>query len=164
MVLIDTSAEFGETARIREMFDTKYDSDPDDTVAGVYPIGASTDASVDLVTGVYAYNLLAGVRSIEGAIEQSIGEIYTRNKKKLILPAGMDDDDFESKVTSISRSFTSNVYVGNQAYSPDQIPNLFSVAQLQTAERTEDGIRYAVSISGMPMIGSDGKQVYIEVK
>ena len=164
MVLIDTSAELGETARIRQMFETQYDSDPDDTVAGVYPMGASIDASVDLALGVYAYNSLSGIRNVEGAVEQSVGEIHTRNKKKLILPQGMDDGDFEDKVTSISRSFTSNVYVGNQAYSPDQIPNLFSVAQLQTYERTEGGIRYAVSIGGMPMVGSDGKQVYIEVK
>lgn len=164
-VTIDSAAELGTVPSIRKLLDTEYDSDPEDTVEGVFTSRQAMDATVSLATGVYAYNALAGKYSVDDAVEQSVGEIYNRNNKKVILPRGMDDDDFEDQVAQISRGFKDPVYlVGYGAVTPKDIPALFAESQLQTERLTEDGVAYSLVYLGVPVVDKQGKKVFIEVK
>lgn len=165
-IAMDTEAEFGTQAAIRNELGTKYDSNPKDTVEGVFDNKQAYESTVELVTSVYAYNALAGDRDIDGAIEQSVGEIYVRNNKKVVLPRGMDDDDFEDKVTSIARSFKEPVYIGAfDKKEPKDIPALFAAAKLQTEYVIEGGgVAYSLTYLGTPILDKKGKKIYIEVK
>ena len=165
-IAMDTEAEFGTQATIRNELGTKYSSKPKDTVEGVFTSKQAYESTVELVTAVYAYNALAGDRDIEGAIEQSVGEIYVRNNKKVVLPRGMDDDDFEEKVTSIARSFKEPIYIGAfDKKEPKDIPALFAAAKLQTEHVLDGGgVAYSLTYLGTPILDKKGKKIYIEVK
>lgn len=165
-IAMDSEAEFGTQPTIRQVIGTEYDTNPKDTIEGVFANKQAYESTVELVTAVYAYNALAGDRDIDGAIEQSIGEIYVRNNKKVVLPRGMDDDDFEFKVNNIAKSFKESIYIG--AYDkkePADIPSVFAAAKLQTEHVLDGGgMAYSLTYLGAPILDKTGKKIFIEVK
>lgn len=163
---MDSEAEYGTVPAIRKAIGTEYDSDPADTVEGVFSNRQAEESTVALITGVYAYNALAGDRDVDAAIEQSIGEIYARNNKKIVLPRGLDEDDFEEKVGQIARSYKDPIYIhGLDQVDPADIPNLFASAKLQTERVLEGGgMAYSLTYLGAPLVDKKGKKIFIEVK
>lgn len=165
-IAMDSEAEFGTQATIRKAIGTEYDTDPRDTVEGVFPNKQAYEATVELATAVYAFNALAGDRDVDGAVEQSVGEIYVRNNKKVVLPRGMDGDDFEVKVENIAKSFKDPIYVGAfDKKEPKDIPALFAAAKLQTEHVLDGGgMAYSLTYLGQPLLDKKGKKIFIEVK
>ncbi len=164
-VQVDASAELGTEASIRGILETEYDTDPEDTVEGVFSNKQANEATVSLAMGVWAYNVLSGNVLTDEAVNQSVGEIYVRNNKKIVLPRGMDDDDFEEKLVDIARGFNEPVFIeGFRQVDPQDIPNMFATARLQTERRTSNGISYSLTVGGRRVVDKKGNRVFIEVK
>lgn len=164
-VQVDASAELGTEASIRGILETEYDTDPEDTVEGVFSNKQANEATVSLAMGVWAYNVLSGNVLTDEAVKQSAGEIYVRNNKKIVLPRGMDDDDFEEKLVDIARGFNEPVFIeGFRQVDPQDIPNMFATARLQTERRTSNGISYSLTVGGRRVVDKKGNRVFIEVK
>ena len=164
-VQVDASAELGTEANIRGILETAYDTDPEDTVEGVFSNKQANEATISLAMGVWAYNVLSGNVLTDEAVKQSVGEIYVRNNKKIVLPRGMDDDDFEEKLVDIARGFNEPVFIeGFRQVDPQDIPNMFATARLQTERRTSNGISYSLTVGGRRVVDKKGNRVFIEVK
>lgn len=165
-IAMDGEAETGIQATIRNAIGAKYSSNPRDSVEGVFSNKQAYESTVESAVAVYAFNALAGSHDIDGAIEQSVGEIYVRNNKKVVLPRGMDDDDFELKVENIAKSFKDPIYVGAfDKKEPKDIPALFAAAKLQTEHVLDGGgMAYSLTYLGQPLLDKKGKKIFIEVK
>lgn len=139
--------------------------------------GALPDERAATAVKESAYFIAAGIAAENGgnvgsddisrAVRLAIGgSIIERNGKKLPIPAGMDDGDFESRIKSVSpndilkQAPEGNVRVGGAEMSAQEFAASIPGQELMYAGPG----RYAVIVRGRPVTNSAGRPIIIGVK
>lgn len=153
-VKLDEAAVLGIQAQV---FNALGDSDD---AEAVFTDPRVLDASKELVEGVAGYKILTD-GSASTAIESALGKIENHNGKKIILPSGTSGwfgDDFDDKIEQESeriRKSKGRFFVGNAAYTAEQLADELPQLKLQTYSRLPDGgVSYLILRNGQTVMNA----------
>ena len=153
-VKLDEAAVLGIQAQV---FNALGDSDD---AEAVFTDPRVLDASRELVEGVAGYKILTD-GSASTAIESALGKIENHNGKKIILPSGTSGwfgDDFDDKIEKESeriRKSKGRFFVGNAAYTAEQLADELPQLKLQTYSRLPDGgVSYLILRNGQTVMNA----------
>jgi hypothetical protein len=139
---------------------------------GAFPDERATSAAKDA-----AYYIAAGIAqenggSVSGAdLQRAVrlavgGSIIERNGKKLPIPAGMDDGDFEDRLRNVPASaIAKQAPDGKVRVGGVDMPAEAFAASIPGQELIYAGSgRYAVVVRGRPVTNSQGRPIFVEVR
>ena len=163
-VKIDTAAEYGLEASIY------MDLGDEEDAEAVFTNPQAMNATAELVKGVYGYQALNG-GTAEDAVKAAVGDIYTHNGKKIVLPKNVDgsalmDDDFDDlllKKANELRKGKKNFYAAGYAFTPSELADLLPRMKLQTYSRQGDAMLYQVLFNGDAVRDPDGNVFLLSV-
>ena len=122
-----------------------------------------------MARGIYGYNSVANLSSsAENCVAEAVGGvIYTHNKRKIVLPRGIDGsslfgEDFGNLINRQAGTIRNNsketYYFGGNAFTPQMMADKLRDMDLKTESVSPDGsVTYSVQKDGMPVFKSDGK-------
>ena len=163
-VKIDAAAEYGLEASI---YNELGDADEEEAL---FTNPQAMSATAELVKGVYGYQALNG-GTIQDALEQAVGDIYTHNGKKIVLPKnvesfammGDDFDDLLIKKSDEIRQGKKNFYASGYSLTPSEFADLLPQMKLQTYSRQGDSMLYQVLFNGDAVRDSDGNVFLLSI-
>ncbi len=166
LVKIDEKAETGTVANIARVLA----EDPASGVRGISDSPAANAMAMKMARGIYAYNYYSKLdSSAEKCVaEAEGGTIYSHNKRKIVLPRGVDGSSFFgedlsnliNKQAAAIRNNTKEMYFfSGNAYTPQMLADKLRDMDLKTESVSSDGsVTYSVEQNGMSVFKSDGKR------
>ena len=164
-IKIDERAEYGTIAEIANVI-------AEDPKSGVRALGDDPKAAAmvrQMARGIYAYNSKARIdSSAEKCVAESVGgKVYTHNKRKIVLPRGIDGsslfgEDFGNLINRQAGTIRNNsketYYFGGNTFTPQMMADKLRDMDLKTESVSPDGsVTYSVQKDGIPVFKSDGK-------
>lgn len=163
-VKVDTASQIGLEASIYN------DLGDEEGAEAVFTNPQAMSATAELVKGVYGYQALNGGNA-QDAIKVAVGDIYTHNGKKIVLPKnvrgftlmGDDFDDLVMKQAKEIRKGKKNYYAAGLAISPEELADMLPQMKLQTYSRNGNAMTYQVIFNGDEVRDSDGNVFLISI-
>lgn len=164
-VKIDERAEYGTMANIAKVIA----ADPKNGVRALGDERKAAEEICKMARGIYGYNSVANLSSsAENCVAEAVGGvIYTHNKRKIVLPRGIDGsslfgEDFGNLINRQASTIRNNsketYYFGGNAFTPQMLADKLRDMDLKTESVSPDGsVTYSVQKDGMPVFKSDGK-------
>lgn len=164
-IKIDERAEYGTIANIADVI-------AEDPKNGVRALGDDPKAAAmvrQMARGIYAYNSKARIdSSAEKCVAESVGgEVYTHNKRKIVLPRGIDgsslfSEDFGNLINKQASAIRNNTketyYFGGKEFTAQMMADRLREMDLKTESVSPDGsVTYSVQQDGSPVFDSKGK-------